>query len=383
MRIRLLWISRIRLRRFMPNSGTAGHRSISRSVRDALRRSITAKICVSILFVLVVGITIGIGITHPEPIAALEASLVHQSLIAFVVLLLIVASLSWLLIRSLTRPFREVAARAKTLTEQRAAPFVGERGPSSEAEEDEAHVIGRAFDEMALRVEDLTSQQDDRRLFVAMAAHELRNPVAAIAGLSETLNTHLDRLTDDEEQGLVDSLLRQSRKLMRLSSVLLDLTQLEGGSARMEIEPLALAAAVADVLTITPIPASVALYREVGDDAVVLADEVRVQEIVVNLLTNAFRYGGPRVRVRTCAAEASWSLVVEDDGPGLSEDLVTRVFEPFVRGTSPAPGSSGLGLSIARATARAMAGELRYETCDRGARFVLTLPAALHALRPA
>jgi two-component system sensor histidine kinase MtrB len=201
--------------------------------------------------------------------------------------------------------------------------------------------------------------------------------------LSETLNTHLDRLTEEEEQGLVDSLLRQSRKLMRLSSVLLDLTQLEGGSARMEVESLSLADIVDDVLTITVVPDGVALHREVDVQALVVADEVRVQEIIENLLTNAFRYGGSRVRIRTRAGDGSWSLIVEDDGLGLTEDLVQRVFEPVVRGASPAPGSSGLGLSIARAIARAMGGDLGYETCDRGARFVLTLPAALHALRPA
>jgi signal transduction histidine kinase len=109
----------------------------------------------------------------------------------------------------------------------------------------------------------------------------------------------------------------------------------------------------------------------------VRAEPVGLSQVVVNLLTNAYRYGGPVIDVEAVADGRGVTITVTDDGPGIAPDLLDRLFQPFIRGTGGAVrGGSGLGLTVAERTIEAFGGSIRYEPAQpTGSRFVIELPA--------
>jgi signal transduction histidine kinase len=126
--------------------------------------------------------------------------------------------------------------------------------------------------------------------------------------------------------------------------------------------------------TISP-PEGTSVEVLVPEDIVALADEESLGRVLINLLTNAYKYGGPHVRIEAGSQDGHAWIVVADDGPGVPDETIPALFEPFTRGPG-APGTgSGLGLAIARALVESFEGELRYEPgMPSGARFVMTLP---------
>jgi signal transduction histidine kinase len=115
----------------------------------------------------------------------------------------------------------------------------------------------------------------------------------------------------------------------------------------------------------------------VGQDISVLADSNRLDQVLTNLLSNAFRHGGPNVAIEAQHVNGVVQLVVADDGPGIPDDLRPHLFEPFARALdAQARQGSGLGLAIARTLVEAFGGSLSYEQADgSGARFVVQLQA--------
>ena len=112
---------------------------------------------------------------------------------------------------------------------------------------------------------------------------------------------------------------------------------------------------------------------DVAPDAVVIADPVRVTQVLDNLVTNAIRYGGQNVHVSAERAGSSVRLTVSDDGIGVPDELVDTLFDAYVHGTaSHALGGSGLGLLIVRQLCEAMNGTIEYDGTN-GTRFTATL----------
>lgn len=113
-----------------------------------------------------------------------------------------------------------------------------------------------------------------------------------------------------------------------------------------------------------------------GSAEMVHADPLRVRQIVRNLLTNAARYGGGRVRVVLETGPGHGALTVLDDGDGVPSDQAEMIFESYGRAHNAAgqPGSVGLGLSVSRNLARNMGGDLSYSRRDGWTGFELTLP---------
>jgi two-component system sensor histidine kinase MtrB len=215
-----------------------------------------------------------------------------------------------------------------------------------------------------------------RRDFVANAAHELRTPLTTVSGMATLLATQRDRLSPAELDNAFAALGRQGQRARQLVTSLLDLSRLEAGRVPMELAPTEVNGVVARALETAPAPHGVTVTVDVNG-ARAVADPDRLEEIVVNLLTNAYRYGGPHVGV-SAGESAGWmTLAVSDDGPGVPEAFVPELFDPFTRGGSVTgtPGS-GLGLAISKRLAAALGGDLAYDGAGAGARFVLRLRAA-------
>ena len=244
--------------------------------------------------------------------------------------------------------------------------------------DDEIAELARTLDGMLRGLSASRSEQEAmllrQREFVADASHELRTPLTSVLAnldfLAETL--------DGEQGDAARSALRSSHRMRRLVQDLLLLARADAQRVAPH-EPLD----VGKVL----VEAAAELEPVTGDhDLTVEADHVVVDgardelhRLALNLMENAIRHTPEGTRIHASVAQENGhaQLRVEDDGPGIPEELRPKVFDRFVRGTGDRGGSFGLGLSIVRAVAENHGG--RVELADReggGTRFTVTLPSA-------
>jgi PAS domain S-box-containing protein len=209
---------------------------------------------------------------------------------------------------------------------------------------------------------------------LAAVSHELRTPLTAVLALAQELQSAQGLSPEDRSQ-LLGLIVEQSRELAHLVEDLLVASRMETGQLKVTAERISLAEQVAQTLRGLPVPEGRTLELPVGD-VLAWADGVRVRQIIRNLLTNAFRYGGNRIGVAIEQRQAAVVLTVGDDGPGVPAEEEERIFQPYERAhQSPGkPGSLGLGLSVSRRLARLMGGDLCYQR-EPTAAFVLALPS--------
>jgi PAS domain S-box-containing protein len=228
-----------------------------------------------------------------------------------------------------------------------------------------------------LQVDDITERkrlEAFRDQFIGHAAHELRTPVSVLKGTADLLGD-ADSMTPEDVQRCLEVMTRQSQRLAWLVETLLDLSRLQEGHFIVKSEPVTLAELVEQVIQSAPPPDGKFVDVKIEDGAVALVDRRSLDQIVTNLLTNAYKYGGPHVSIEGERADGQINLVVADDGVGVPDDFAPRLFEPFIRGKQAATvQGSGLGLALVRSLAEANGGRIVYGPNDPvGARFVLSL----------
>lgn len=227
-----------------------------------------------------------------------------------------------------------------------------------------------------------------QRRFVADAAHQLRTPVAGIRVLAQNLEQELALAAGDDAgwRPLLTQLGRSTERLSRLIGQLLSLARsetalaMDGEHQTMDIVPLLREAA--EPLVLQGLRDGRSMELDAPDTPVpARAHPLWLGEVVNNLLDNALRYGGPRVTLRVRSRpEGGAEVVVEDDGPGVAPDQLTRLFEPFWRGDRADlrnDGGTGLGLTIAREVVLRLGGQIQAESrpAFEGLRFTIRLAA--------
>lgn len=232
---------------------------------------------------------------------------------------------------------------------------------------------------LAAAIRDVTAQkrlEAARDQFIANAAHELRTPLAAISTAAELFAGERDQMTEAQRERVLHALLRQSERATTLVSNLLDLSNVEGGRLRLDREKVDLGEIVNRTLESLPPPAEVTVTTDRVDGVLIRADRIRLEQVLANLLANAYRYGGRRVTIDTVEDGDNLRIRVSDDGAGAPADLIPNLFDPFTRGqTAGATGGSGIGLALCRRFVEAHGGTIWYETAEpHGARFVVRLP---------
>jgi signal transduction histidine kinase len=214
--------------------------------------------------------------------------------------------------------------------------------------------------------------------FLSIVAHELKTPIAVITGLAATLSAGRHRLTEEQIDDCLDRIGRQGERLTRLVADLLDLSQVESGTFRVSLEPVNLANSAERALDGAPSPPDKAVELAVPESVWVVADPGRLEQILVNLLSNAYRYGGNTISLKARATSDGVVVTVADDGDGVPDELVPALFDGFARGPSTnGVQGSGLGLAIAQALLDGFGGRIWYEPGHAGgARFRFLLRAA-------
>ena len=219
-----------------------------------------------------------------------------------------------------------------------------------------------------------------RRDFVANVSHELRTPLTSIKAMAETL---LDGALEDETVAsrFLETIIRESDRLVRLSTDLLDLSRVEErGIVKAPVDLAALAAEVATRLASQAQKAGLTLANSIRPPLIVAADRDEMAQVLVNLLDNAIAYT-PRGGTVTLTAQASPVAVtvsVADTGIGILQDDIPRLFERFYRADkarSRASGGTGLGLSIVKHIVENHGGTVGVESeYNKGSVFTFTLP---------
>ncbi len=179
-----------------------------------------------------------------------------------------------------------------------------------------------------------------------------------------------------EHDELLHLLTQGAREVSNIVDDLLVAARAEIGTLSLVLQPVDVAAETRAV--ITALPEGAHRIRVEGDEVAAWADPARARQIIRNLLTNAVRYGGKSIRVRSARHNGKVLLSVVDDGPGIPEEQRETIFEPYHRahrlGTQPE--SVGLGLTVSRQLARLMAGDLRYRFDGDHSIFELVLPVS-------
>jgi len=214
--------------------------------------------------------------------------------------------------------------------------------------------------------------------FIDNVSHELRTPLAGIRLNAELLAE--GRIRDEgKRKGALESILTESDRLGRMVSELLDFGRLEKGTRRYSLETFDLAAfasGTAEVQGVASISNGRAHISVKGEGALVSADKDALKQIGVNLVTNAVKYSEGEIEVEVEGNEIRYM----DRGPGVPLGSEERIFERFYRiddSLTRRENGSGLGLSIARALARGMGGDIRYaHRPGGGSVFTLTLALA-------
>jgi len=245
-------------------------------------------------------------------------------------------------------------------------------------------LIGLAFDRVRLfqaeRQARISLERADavKTNFIALAAHELRTPMTTILGFITTLHALDERLDAEQRESVEAGLLQQTQRMANLVEQLLDLSRLDAEAIDITPERLDVRAHIEEIVDVAAADLAV-VQIDVPVGTMADIDPHALDRIVTNLVTNAFRYGTPPVRVHAEQTDRHFRLTVEDEGDGVSSDFVPDLFERFTRGDGSRviTAGTGLGLAIARSYARAHGGDLVYEDAEpHGARFRLILPMA-------
>ena len=225
----------------------------------------------------------------------------------------------------------------------------------------------------------IRAMQRQRDLFFAMMNHELRNALTGVYGWAERL---VRRKTPEVSDQAVREVYEAADRTIVLLNNFLDLMRLDAGKVRPVIREVDTATVVQRAVS-TSEPAAAAKQQRLavtldGAPGTLRTDPVRLEQILVNLLSNAVRHSPERASVQIdVAAEAGGvRFSVIDHGPGVPPELRDRIFEPFERFDPQSGHGTGLGLPVSRRLAEALGGSLRVEeTSGGGATFILKIPS--------
>ncbi|HMG12355.1 MAG TPA: ATP-binding protein [Gemmatimonadaceae bacterium] len=253
-----------------------------------------------------------------------------------------------------------------------------------EAEARSAAKLSQMNDELHRRQVALEQAMGARNRFYASMSHELRTPINAVIGYSTIMLDNIyGPLNAKQKEGLQRTL-KAARHLLELVNDVLDLSKIEAGKIELTLQPVMFPALIEDLfVTVRPLAdeygSSLSLDLE-GEHFNIVSDPRRVRQILLNLLSNAIKFGeGKPIRVLCKQCEdKSADIEVIDQGVGIAQDDIARIFEEFVQVSESKQPGTGLGLPISRRLAQLLDGSLT--VCSKpgeGSTFRLTLPPSL------
>ena len=224
-----------------------------------------------------------------------------------------------------------------------------------------------------------------KSVFLSSMNHELRTPLNSILGFSQLLNMETDLSHDNKES--VTNILKSGEHLLSLINDVLDLAKIEAGKTFVDIKPV-LTSELLNICETIILPLAlqhqidIKFSKNCKDDLYILADSTKLRQVIINLLSNAIKYNKQNGHVLVdCVkdeTEQSLTISIKDNGPGISTENLTQLFEPFNRlGQEESSNieGSGIGLVITKQLLKLMNSELKVSsTVEIGSEFCFSLP---------
>lgn len=278
------------------------------------------------------------------------------------------------------KPVATMAAKAAEIT----AEHLSER-LFVEDSQDEFGRLATVFNQTFARLEESFERM---RRFTADASHELRTPLTAIRSVGEVgLQESNDAAACRE---VIASMLEEADRLTKLVDTLLMLSRADAGSIQIRREPTdlsELAAEVADCMQVLAEDKGQSLVADAAEPVITDVDPATMRQALINLVDNAVKYTQQQGHIRVTARSDAGGAILEviDDGPGISKEHQTRIFDRFYRvdkGRSSDTGGTGLGLAITRWATEVNDGRIEVESDEgKGSIFRITLPMVNHQNR--
>lgn len=222
--------------------------------------------------------------------------------------------------------------------------------------------------------------------FVSMVSHDLRSPMATIAGFADTLRLNWDAFTDDHKREILERISRSTSHLSRLVENVLQVSQIESGKLTYDIQAMDIVQLVYRVVgentqPIHGVTAGSKIDVSVPDLVpLVRGDEIRQWQIITNLVTNALKFSaeGESVEIQVTPKSTHVHISVTDHGPGIKPEDMDKLFKKFIRLEQPEGmkvKGTGLGLYICKSMVEAQGGEIWVESQPgAGSTFTYTVP---------
>ncbi|MEU9255393.1 ATP-binding protein [Streptomyces sp. NPDC048270] len=274
--------------------------------------------------------------------------------------------------RTVLKPVQRLGDAARRLGEGELDTRLDVSGTDELA--DLSHTFNKTAEALEKKVADMSAREESSRRFVADMSHELRTPLTALTAVAEVLEEEVDDL-DPMIAPAVALVVSETRRLNDLVENLMEVTRFDAGTARLVLDDVDVADQVTACIDARAWLDAVELDAERG--IVARLDPRRLDVILANLIGNALKHGGSPVRVRV-VVEGEWLVIaVQDNGPGIPQDVLPHVFDRFYKASASRPKSdgSGLGLSIAVENAHIHGGDITAANGPGGgALFTLRLP---------
>ncbi|MGY6561331.1 MAG: sodium:solute symporter family transporter [Luteibaculaceae bacterium] len=244
--------------------------------------------------------------------------------------------------------------------------------------------LKRAYQQIAVNNHKLKESDKQKDEFLSLVTHELRTPITSIKALSEILLDTED-ITDEEKNQFLKTIIKESDRLSRLISQVLDLEKLESGNQKLTIGELKIkeiiddaSSAVASIIQNKKITLNVSVSPNLPT---MYGDKDRITQVIINLLSNAAKYAKAQNGVITVAAyhlDNALKVSVQDNGEGIDAQVETLIFDKFFQAKNnnkKVPGS-GLGLAICKQIVNLHEGKIWVESSPgNGAKFCFTIPS--------
>lgn len=329
------------------------------------------------------------SVAAEEQVAAKRRNIMIVTGLVDAAVFLILVLASAMLLYTISRPFAQIRTAIRTMRE-------GEPPDTSAIDArylefksiadtlgETARELRRREEELRLQTEKAIRASQHKSDFLAKMSHELRTPLNSIIGFSDLLMEQEDTIEKPKRLNFLDNVAGSARHLLKLINDLLDIAKVESGKMKMDMVDVDLRMPIANTVASTH-SLFVRKHQEVelslpDEPMIVRADVARMEQILLNLLSNANKFSpeGDRILVRGRGDDAMWTIEVIDHGIGIDREDHTRIFDEFeqvqIRGALST--GTGLGLALARRFVEAHGGEIAVESeLGKGATFRVRLP---------
>jgi len=306
---------------------------------------------------------------------------------AFVFVILALASAT--LVLNISRPFAQVHDALEAMRDGRPIdPQSIESGylefrSLADALSQTQEELRRRESELRLQTERAIAASKHKSDFLAKMSHELRTPLNSIIGFSDLIAEQEETIEPEKRIAFLENVSTSARHLLGLINDLLDVSKIESGKMKMHFEQVDLRNAIANSVKSTS-PLFVRKRQQVivavpDEPMMALADPSRVEQVLLNLLSNANKYSpeGKKISVLSAMNGTGWRISVKDNGIGISNDDQHRIFDDFEQVYTRGPNSSGtgLGLALVKRFVEMHGGEVSVESVvGEGSTFTVTFP---------